>query len=64
MIKVGSKIAWIPESGGKPVIGTVRKFHHLLGVRVDDGDPANADIFTNGWRHTAWVALADLTEIT
>lgn len=64
MIKVGTRVAWIPGSRKKPVIGTVRKFHHLLGVRVDDGDPSNPDLNTNGWRISAWVAFADLTEIT
>lgn len=63
MIKPGSKIAWTPETRKNPVIGTVRK---IAGneARVDDGDPANDDLHTNGWRISAWVPLADLTEIS
>jgi ribosomal protein L35AE/L33A len=63
MIKVGSRIAWIPESGGKPVIGTVRK---IAGneARVDDGDPENPDLRSNGFHVAVIVRLSDLTEIT
>lgn len=63
MIKVGSKVAWIPETRKKPVIGTVRK---ITGAeaRVDDGEPENPDIRSNGFRVAAIVGLSDLTEIT
>lgn len=62
MIKVGTRVAWIPESGGKPVIGTVRK---ITGdeARVDDGDPENPDLRSNGFHVAAIVRLLDLTEI-
>lgn len=63
MITVGSRVAWLPESRKKPVIGTVRAIKHGE-ARVDDGDPANDDVYTNGWRISAWVPLADLTEIS
>lgn len=63
MIKVGSKVAWIPDSRKKPVIGTVRK---ITGneARVDDGDSENPDIRSNGFHVAAIVCLSDLTEIT
>lgn len=62
MIKVGSRVAWIPESRRKPVIGTVRAIKHGE-ARVDDGDPTNDDLHTNGWRISAWVPVSELTEI-
>ena len=63
MIKPGSKIAWTPEARKNPVIGTVRK---ITGneARVDDGDPENPDLRSNGFRVAAIVRLSDLTEIT
>ena len=63
MINPGSKIAWTPETRKKPVIGTVRK---ITGneARVDDGDPENPDLRSNGFRVAAIVRLSDLTEIT
>lgn len=63
MIKVGSKIVWTPETRKKPVIGTVRK---ITGdeARVDDGDPENPDLRSNGFHVAAIVRLSDLTEVT
>lgn len=63
MIKVGSRVAWTPETRKTHVIGTVRK---ITGneARVDDGDPANDDLYTNDWRISAWVPLSKLTEIS
>ena len=63
MIKVGSKVAWIPDSRKKPVIGTVRKFTGDE-ARVDDGDPENPDLRSNGFHVAAIVRLSDLTEVT
>lgn len=63
MIRVGSRVAWLPESRKKPVVGTVRK---ITGneARVDDGDPKNPDLRSNGFHVAAIVRLTDLTEIT
>lgn len=41
--------------------GTVRAIDGDM-VQVDDGVPANADLTTNGYRHSAWLYAAD-TEI-
>ena len=43
----------------KPMIGTLRKILNGEG-KCDDGDPANADLRTNGFRVSAWVPLTDL----
>ena len=63
MIKVGSRIAWTPSTRKNPVIGTVRK---ITGdeARVDDGDPENPDLRSNGFHVAAIVRLSDLTEVT
>ena len=63
MIKPGSKIVGTPETRKKPVIGTVRK---ITGdeARVDDGDPENPDLRSNGFHVAAIVRLSDLTEVT
>lgn len=63
MIKVGSRVAWLPESRKKPVVGTVRAIKHGE-ARVDDGDPNSDDHHTNGWHISAWVPLSELTEIS
>lgn len=63
MIKPGSKIAWIPATRKTHVLGTVRK---ITGneARVDDGDPENPDLRSNGFHVAAIVRLSDLTEVT
>ena len=63
MIKPGSKIAWTPSTRKIHVIGTVRR---ITGneARVDDGDPENPDLRSNGFHVAAIVRLSDLTEIT
>ena len=45
------------------MIGTVRK---ITGneARVDDGDPENPDLRSNGFHVAAIVRLSDLTEVT
>ena len=63
MIKPGSKIAGTPSTRKNPVLGTVRKFTGDE-ARVDDGDPENPDIRSNGFHVAAIVCLSDLTEIT
>ena len=63
MIKVGSRIAWTPSTRKNTVIGTVRKLT-CDEARVDDGDPENPDLRSNGFHVAAIVRLSDLTEVT
>ena len=41
--------------GGRWATGIVREFYLTDTARVDDGDPKNPDIHTNGYRCSSWV---------
>lgn len=68
-LRVGDRVMYLnneksridPEFGrdcaGKVV--TVRAVKHTAArreIRVDDGDPANPDLFSNGYGWSAWLA--------
>ena len=60
-IAVGDRVLYLHDR--LPALGTVRVLQDRRGkpsAKVDNGDPANPDPATNGWKRAAWVECAKL----
>ena len=58
-VTVGAKVQFKVSGRGWPVVGVVRAIKGEE-ARCDDGDPANGDLLTNGFRCSAWVTAKKL----
>jgi hypothetical protein len=53
-VTVGARVQFKVDGRKWPVVGVVRAIKDGE-ARCDDGDPDNDDLFTNGFRCSAWV---------
>ena len=62
-LKVGDTVRI--KSRGRMTVRAVSIDHDRgrVKVRIDDGDPADADLKTNGWSYTCWELAAGLEAI-
>lgn len=58
-ITIGDHVLFKMTGDRWPVAGIARKFMGET-VRCDDGDPGNANLMTNGFHCSAWVASEDV----
>lgn len=59
-MNIGDRVVFNIDGRKKPVIGTIRAFNKRGEARCDDGDPANNDLTSNGFRVSSWVPLSEL----
>lgn len=60
-VTVGARCQFKTESRKWPIVGTVRAIDEDGSeARCDDGDAANDDLMTNGFRCTSWVSSSHL----
>ncbi len=68
-LTVGQAVEFRPVglNGGRWRVGTVRALSRHRGgpeARVDDGDPANGDPRTNGFKLSAWCGSREVRPVT
>ena len=67
-ITVGARVVFRIDGDGDYTIGTVRKIGAGIRgkapeARCDDGDPANPDLFSNGFGKSAWAMASEIEVI-
>lgn len=60
-MQIGDRVRFKTMSGHW-VVGTIRDFKQGE-YRVDDGDPMNNDLLTNGFHHSAWLNVHALRKV-
>ena len=61
-LTVGDLVRFDTDTRKGIILGTVRGFGDL-GIRCDDGDPANPDLLTNGFHCSAWVDSSGVVRV-